>query len=258
MSQETSKTDAAEAKGGLLFFSRPELLTTQDHGDLGINPSAQSFDFVKSVRGVPITVAEMPNVQRDYPIVFSSGDKPSLVAAVGIIEDQNLFVGDDGQWAPDTYIPAYLRCYPFTVIPHSEGQLAVAIDRASTAISQNAEQPFFEGGELAPEISKRVDMCLTLDAQVRETFAFCARLAELDLLIGQEVTLTAREGDEKHTLGGYYAVDFRKLRELDAESLHVLHRDGALAAIYAHRFSLDRWPRLLDRRNRLHGDGNPA
>ena len=54
------------------------------------------------------------------------------------------------------------------------------------------------------------------------------------------------------TLDMYEAID--KLQKLDAATVEKLFQDGMLGAIYAHRFSLDNWVRLLERRQRLSRD----
>lgn len=230
--------------------SQPEFLTVQDHGQLGINASAHTYAFAKTLRAIPIAAVEVTSAQRNYPVIFSDIEQPSLLAVVGVLEDRNLFVEQDGQWDKSAYIPAYARCYPFSLVARPEEQYAVAIDRAAPSIAENAELPFFEGKDLTPQTQARVDFCVQFDEQLKATRTICNRLAELQVLSGQEVTYTPKDADgEEHSLGSYVAVDFNKLNELDTTVLHQLHIDGTLATVYAHRFSLDLWLYLLDRHN---------
>jgi hypothetical protein len=70
-------------------------------------------------------------------------------------------------------------------------------------------------------------------------------------LSGQQATFTPDGQEKQQTIASYVAVDFDKLQKLDAATLERLFRDGTLSAIYAHRFSLENWFRLLERRQRL-------
>ncbi len=251
MTSERKSSTVEQAPGGAAkFYQQPELLTIEEFGNHGLNLSEHSYAFSRAVRAVPITSLEIPTVQRHYPIIFTDVENPSLLAVVGVLDDENLFVDENGQWEAGTYIPAYLRCYPFALVTHSEGQYAVAIDLAAPNIAENAEQPFFEGKELAPVIQARVDHCARFDAHLKLTAEFCRRLADLKLLTGQELEVETTETGEKKVVAKYIAVDLPKVRDLDADILRELHLDGTLASIYAHRFSLDLWNQLLERRVR--------
>ena len=256
MSNEQTSKSVEQAPGAArIFYQQPELLTVEDHSNYGLNMANRPYDFCSSVRAVPLTSVEMVAAQRHYPIIFSSIEEPSLLAVVGVLDDRNLFVDDSGYWEAGTYIPAYLRCHPFALVSHTDDQFAVAVDIKASTVAENAEQPFFDGKELTAPVQERVDHCARFDAQLKITAEFCSRLAELQLLTGQEVSLTPDGEAEEMAVAKYIAVDFRKLESLDPETLQTLHADGTLAHIYAHRFSLDLWRQLLDRRVRRKNAG---
>jgi hypothetical protein len=255
MNQQRSTVVDSNFEGKMFLFSQPELLTVEDHGHLGINTSAQPYDFLKSTRVVPLAAAELASAQRNYPIVFSELMQPSLLAVVAVLDNVNLFIDENGEWDKSAYVPAYIRCHPFALAARPDNQFSVVIDRAASVISENAEQPFFEGKKLSPAIQLRVDFCTQFRARNQATKAFCDKLVELSLLSGQQATIKADDGGEQQSTGPYIAVDFDKFKELDAETLRQLHLDGTLSGIYAHRFSLENWFRLLERRNlRRSGD----
>jgi IS4 transposase len=241
---------AGNLEGKMFLYSNPELLTVEDHGRLGLTASERPFDFVKSIRVVPIAAAEIASAQKNYPIIFSDLKTPALLAVVSVLDGVNLFVDDNGKWDESAYLPAYIRCHPFALAPRPNDQYAVVIDRAASVITENAEQPFFNGKDLAPPIQARVDFCAQFSAHRPATKALCDKLVELDLLSGQQATYKPDAGGEEQSIGSYVAVDFDKVKELDASTLRQLHLDGTLSAIYAHRFSLENWFRLLERRNR--------
>lgn len=232
----------------MFLYKQPEPLTVEAHGRLGINPSDRPFDFVRNETAIPIAAAEIASAQRHYPVVFSDLQKPTLLAIVGVLDDVNLFVDDHGRWDRVSYLPAYLRCYPFALAPQPDDQFAVIIDRAADTISENAEQPLFDGRQLAGPIKKHVDYCARFSSYRQATSEFCDRLLGLGLLSGQQAKFTPDDCGDDQSIGSYVAVDLRKLEELDAETLRQLHLDGTLSGIYAHGFSMDNWTRLLERR----------
>lgn len=247
---QQSATAAGNAGPRLFLYDQPELLTVEAHGHLGLQEPERPFDFVKSVRAVPIAAAEIGAALKCYPIVFSDLKNPALLAIVAVFDDVNLFVGDDGDWEAGAYIPAYLRCHPFALAPRPNDQYAVVIDRAAPTVTDKPEQPFFDGRELASPIQSRVDFCAQFNAHRQSTKAFCDRLVELNLLSGQQASYKPDDSDEERSLGSYVAVDFERLNALDANTIGKLHADGTLSAIYGHRFSLENWFRLLERRIR--------
>ncbi|MGB5324635.1 MAG: SapC family protein, partial [Pseudomonadales bacterium] len=95
-----------------------------------------------------------------------------------------------------------------------------------------------------------VDFCAQFSAHQPATQAFCDRLVELDLLAGQQAKFTPEGEDKEQTIASYVAVDFQRLQKLDATTVEKLFKDGMLSAVYAHRFSMENWFRLLERRQR--------
>lgn len=238
-------------EGNMFLYTQPQLLTVEDHGHLGLNMSDQPYDFVRSIRVVPLAAAELSTAQKHYPVIFSDLEKPTPLAVVGVLEDRNLFVDDNGNWDSAAYVPSYLRCYPFAMASRQDDKYAVVIDRAAPVISENPDQPFFDGQALTAPIQARVDFCAQFAAHQPATRAFCDRLVELELLSGQQATFTPEGEGEEQTFASYVAVDFDKLRELDATTVEKLFQNGMLAAIYAHGFSQENWFQLLKRRQHL-------
>jgi hypothetical protein len=256
---QARSTVSKNVKGKLFLYAEPQPLTVEQHGHLGLNTSSRPYEFCRSICTVPLTAAELPSAQKFYPVVFSSLERPSLLAVVGVFENRNLFVDANGHWDPTAYVPAYLRCHPFALASRPNDEYAVVIDRAATSISEHAEQPFFEGPNLAPAIQARADLCLQFNTHQPATQAFCNTLLELGLLSGQQSVFTPLgEETQQQPIASYAAVNFEKLQKLDVSKLERLFLDGMLSAIYAHRFSLENWVRLLERRNRLVGAGGAA
>ena len=255
MTQQETTASEAQADKRMFLYQQPELLNIEEHGNLGINPNERPFEFARDVNAVPLAAVELVSAQRDYPIVFSDLERPTLLAIVGVVEPVNLFLESDGQWARGTYLPGYLRCYPFALAPRPEDQFAVVVDRAAPSIQVGGKQPLFEGKALAKPIKDHVDFCAQFSSYRQATSVFCDKLLQLGLLTGQQAKFTPDDGEEQ-PIGSYVAVDMNKLKDLDAKTLQELHLDGTLSAIYAHTFSLDNWMRLLERRKYLQAGGD--
>ena len=250
MSQPHPPADQ-DFEGSMFLYTEPQLLSVEEHGHLGLKSSDRPYDFVRNIRVVPLAAAEISTAQKFYPVIFSDIKEPALLAVVGVDEDRNLFVDDNGQWDRATYVPSYIRCHPFALASSSGDQFAVVVDRAASAVSENPDQPFFDGKALTAPIQARVDFCTQFAAHRKTTAAFCDRLVELDLLSGQQAMFTPEGAGGQQPIASYVAVDFDKLRKLDATTVEKLFQDGMLPAIYAHRFSLENWSRLLERRQSL-------
>lgn len=240
-------------EGSIFLYEKPQILTKEDHGSLGITPPERPFDFAARIQTVPLVATEIASAQKNYPVVFSNPEDPQIFAVVSIIRDHNMFVEENGHWTPFHYIPAYLRRYPFAFAKSESDQLALVIDRDSKSISDEPEFPFFEGDGLSGDTQKMIDFCSQVEGERRRTKEFAARLKELDLLSVQEVTpgKTDDDPEKKVKLASYYAVNTQKLNELDLEVLQEFHKNGYLSFIFAHLFSMENWAKLIDRRYRM-------
>lgn len=237
-------TDTQPIQGSMLLYERPELLSKEDHDHLGLRELPQPFAFARDVRSIPVVINEFRSLQRYCPIVFSEDETPVPLAVLGVVENRNLFVDEDGRWAVPGYIPAYLRCYPLTLANAAEDRYALVFDRAADMVSEQPDVPFFDAsGELSPPLQQRLELCQNYFAERQRTASLCARLEELELLVQQQASHTV-DGQER-TIARYRVVDQDKLLALDADTVKGLFQDGSLAAIIAHLFSLETFSELV-------------
>ncbi|MEO0972946.1 MAG: SapC family protein, partial [Pseudomonadota bacterium] len=195
----------APVEGQMFLYEQPELLTVDDHGSLGVTPPARPFDFVAGVRAIPLVASEIASAQRHFPVIFSDLENPVPLAVVGLSEGSNLFVGTDGRWDPQSYIPAYLRCHPFALAVTGDEKFAVVVDRAANAVCENAEFPFFDGTEMAPNTKAMVDFCGKYEGERRKTQEYVGRLKSLGLLAPRRASHKGSDGEEQ-TIANYIAV----------------------------------------------------
>ena len=117
MAQTTSEETKADEKAVQdqnmpLFYSNPQPLDKEKHVKLGLDEDF-TLSFAKHVNAVPVNLIEMPQVCHAFPIAFSPDGNATPVAILGLRDNENLFVEDDGKWADGVYIPSYIRRYPF-------------------------------------------------------------------------------------------------------------------------------------------------
>jgi len=250
--ETTQMSGAPELSGNVLFYSKPEPLTKEQHSALGVKRSDTPYAFTRSANVVPLVVTEFTPAALSYPIIFA-GDAKLPVAVMGITNGENLFVEENGQFDGDSYLPAYVRRYPFVFANDQAGErLIVCIDTAAEAITdQQPDAPFFENGEPSEYTRNAIKFCEDFETERRRTESFVQLLKDLDLFDVKRAMFTPRNPDgtagEPQQIAEYFAVSEEKLGALPAERLKELQDNGALGQIYAHLISLQGWDRLIAR-----------
>lgn len=251
---EIKQNGASDTVGGSKFlYEQPELLSIEDHGALGFTPQDNPFEYVKTIRAVPLTMVEIGSAQRHYPVIFSRMEDPVPLAILGLSEDVNLFVDDNGEWESMCYLPSYLRCYPFTFTKAQDGSLAVVVDRAAASVTENPQYPFFVDGEISEHTKSLMEFCAQYERERKRTKDFCDKLLELELLAPQRTTYTPDGSTEPQTLADYVGIDIKKLNSLESDVIWDLHSNGHLAPSYLQLYSVENWRYLKTRQLQREG-----
>ena len=251
MTIEQTPTAPSEISGRVQFYSRPEPLSLEAHGKLGVKPLSAPYAFAAGASVVPLQVSEFGMAALSYPIIFA-GDQKSPMAVMGLRAGENLFVRPDGQFEEVTYLPGFIRRYPF-VLAGDEGQdqLVVCIDRDAPMVSEDAETPLFANGQLTPYAQSAVQFCTDFETERRRTDQFVARLRALDLFEMKAATFTPVMADgtqgQSVQLADYFAVSEERLNALPDADLRELQSNNALRQIHAHLISMHNWDRLIGR-----------
>jgi hypothetical protein len=229
-----------------LFYSRPVPISPENFGGKSLALSANR-GFARKTNLVPLNASEFALAQRHYPIVFSLEEPHFPMAIVGVRTDENLFVGAEGRWWPDTYVPAYVRRYPFILMGKPGGkQFLLCADMDSEYVVDGGANPFFKDGKPVAAVDKAASFCRAFQADADKTQAFCAALAEQKLLEAKTAEL-AHPSARKIRLGPFRMVDERKFAELPGKMLTDWHTRRWLRLVHAHLFSLANWPDLAAR-----------
>lgn len=210
----------------------------------------------RAMNPIPVSFVELPLAGRDYPLVFVSGDQGKTflpMAVLGLEAGQNLFVAEDNAWDAATYLPAYVRRYPFcmtrvTLDGREQAERVACVEKQ--ALSDKGEPLFDDQGNALPEWEARQKLLFEYEADLARTEQMCVRLAALGLLEPFTMQAVPTAG-EPLALAGMYRVAEAKLPALEPTVLKELVETGVLARVYAHLMSLDNFRRLLDRRAAL-------
>ncbi|MEM6414571.1 MAG: SapC family protein [Pseudomonadota bacterium] len=245
-----SETPAApEITGKMFLFGRPELLNPQQHGALSVKRTEKPFGFAAGVRAAPLTVSEIPAAARDYPVIFASSENPLPMAVVGIIDDNNLFVNDDGQWEEFRYVPGYLRRYPFgAAYETGSDRYAVVVDAEYSGFSSDGDIKLFEDSEPSQFTKDAVDFTQKYEQDRQMTQRFVDEVKKLELINGQTAQYTPTGETSPVSFAQYIGTDESKLKNLDADKTIALRDNGILPLLYAQLMSMGHWRTLVTRR----------
>ena len=238
--------------GQVLFYNKPEPLSVEAHGNLGVKTIDQPFEFLRQANAVPITVTEFGKAALNFPIIFL-GETMTPVAVMGINAGQNLFVNDDGRPDQNIYLPDFVRRYPFVFAGDETGErFQLCIDREAPMISDQPEVPFFNNGEVSDFTNRALEFCKQFEQQRRMTLEFNKLIAEYDLFEQTSVNFQPRDANgqpsgPEQKITDYTAISESKLNALDDAKLLELRNRGALGAIYSHLVSLLNWQLLIQR-----------
>lgn len=239
-----------------LFYNKPIPLDSKKHQDLGLK---KKFDlsFTKGVNAVPINMIEMPQICHFYPIGFSPDAAATPVAIMGLRDNENLFLNDKNEWEPDTYIPAYIRRYPFifSEMPDKD-QLSLCVDMNDDIIETNGEQKFFEEDGKPSQLGQNaLEFCKSYHAAAQQTVGFGKALADAGILVERQAEINIG-GGKKINFAGFRIIDEEKLAALDDAIFLDWRKKGWIPFLYAHLFSGAQWQRLTQLLNRRIEAGN--
>jgi hypothetical protein len=241
----------------VLFYERPVPLNRTQHKDLRLK-SIPGVKFAAAAHSVPLTGAEFPIAARDVPILFAgqSMEDAGPMALLGLRQNENLLVDENGHWAQGVYVPAFVRRYPFILAEKPAGaegdDFTVFLDEAYEGFgSEEGERLFKEDGSDSEMLANAVGFLGEFQQHVARTHWFMDQLRKHQLLEPRNIRLE-KDGNAIN-LNGLFVVNEEKLRQLDEKTAHEFLKEGVLGWIYAHLLSLpniDRLAQRLDQRER--------
>ena len=234
-------TQAPKAGQLPLLYSNLEPLNSGQHSKMKLRKDVR-LAHVGTTHAIPVTVEEFVFAQRFYPIIFSAGENPVPLALLGLNEGVNTYFDAEGRpLEQDTYIPAYLRRYPFMLAklrPDSD-ELSLCFDPTAEPMSEDGDGPALFDGDQPSEATRNVlTFCEQFEKAGQRTQAFMDELQESGLLMDGEVAIQPEGAEQPFLYRGFRMVDEEKLRQLRGDELRKMNQSGLLPAVYAHLFSL--------------------
>ena len=237
-----------------LFYNSLEPLSSQAHANYRIQTQNRA-PFLVGQHAVPITTEEFALAQRAMPIIFSSGDDPIPIALMGLNDGVNVYVDADGALIdPNTYVPAYIRRYPFMLAkltPTAE-ELSLCFDPTANMIGAFDEgEMLFVDGQPSETTKSILSFNELFEQAGARTAAFMKELVESGLLMDGEISIQPDGTSQPFVYRGFQMVNEEKLVDLRGDQLRKMVKSGMLPLLYTHLLSLslmrDVFQKQLDR-----------
>ncbi len=240
---QQSPPQAQPAAAFPMFYKRPFALQAGVHSEVSLKRGA-NYRFAAGTNAIPLTLQELFQAQRDYPVVFTNEPVPMPMAVVGLRE-ANLYVAPDGSWRRGTYVPAYVRRYPFLFSEQSgNANLTLCVDEGSDLIEATTANPFFRDGKATEITQKALEFCMAYQRQHEATRDFGRALAQVELLVSRDATVKLPNG-ENIVVRGFKMIDEPKFNTISAETFQDWRTKDWIKPIFAHFLSLGAWDRLV-------------
>ena len=214
------------------------VLDKEKHKDLKISPMT-NLNFAKELTGTPLLINETGLVGKDFPVVFTSGESSSLVALTSL-SGANLAINSEGKYIV-SYIPAFLRKYPFTLGANQDNasQQLILIDEGSELFSQTkGKQLFDKNNEPSEVLNNAISFWQNYETERLKTDAIVQVIVQSGILEDREITVG--EGEAKKVLvNGFRIINQEKLHALSDEVLADWVRRGIISFIDLHLKSLE-------------------
>ena len=162
---------------------------------------------------MPLQVTEFGPAALSYPVIFG-GEAYAPLAVMSIRQNENLFITPTGKFEPESYIPAFVRRYPFVLAnDDAQARMIVCIDRDAAFLRPGGEIRLFENNEPTEYTRNAIKFCEDFEQERVRTEAFVKMLRELDLFETKQATFTPRNDDgttgDPVQISEYFAVSAR-------------------------------------------------
>ena len=235
-----------------LFYKQPLPLDRRIHSRSGV-PVRTDLSFAALTNSVPLMIGEFAEAARHYPILFTPGPEVLPIALLGLRGDENLFLDRQGepegfcQWRKETYIPAYVRRYPFILMETEDAdRFALCVDALALAsTSAGAATPLFtEAGDLNDLGQRASEFCQQYQGEIVRTRRFTKALADHNLLRDHQATIELPNG-ARFNLSGFQVIDGPAFDQLPDDVFLDWRRQGWLPAIHLHFAASANWRTLI-------------
>lgn len=223
------------------MFNKQQALNREHHTALRFDPNI-GYSFAANLMTIPAVSGEAKTLARDYVLIFDK-TAPALLVLLGVETARNAYVNDKGQWL-GRYRPAYIRAYPFGVIPTPDTsqtadgtrQYTIIIDPDAPQLQAREGEAFFDADGKPTDLVEKVQkVMMSLERDRLRTAQLVAQLEEAELLVERHIQVKGSDT----AITGFRVIDAEALSKLSGDALMRLRDTGALMLAYAQIFSLD-------------------
>ncbi len=207
------------------------------------------------VDAVSVVPREFQRLVAHYPIFFiksTENGRFEPAALLGFQKKENLFF-IEGRWDVG-YVPLQIQRQPFSLLSPARGDQAgadLAIDMNSSQVQTSDGEPLFDDdGQPSRYLQSIPPILSALVSGSKEGYAFCERLAELNLLEPVKINIEFVDHSET-SLQGLYWVASAAVKALSAAQLAELRDREFLEWMYFQMASVSHMSSLVARKNRL-------
>lgn len=231
-------------------MTRTVQLNNVDHHDMRVI-TRHAAEYGDAVNQVLVFPTEFEEIQREYPIFFTSDASGDLqaVALLGLDRDENLFLDESGWQA--RYVPAAQQRGPFVIgMAEDGGEPMIHVDPEHARVRRGAGegQPLFlpHGGN-APYLEHVAGVLRTIYTGLDLIRPMFEAFEDAGLI--EPVAVQVQLSDtEQYDLPDYSTISAERLGALDGAALERLHRSGFLYAAFLVVASTANVNRLIERK----------
>lgn len=236
----------------MLFYRNVKVLSRDDHKALRLK-SVEGFEFAAHTHWLPVAGVEFYQAARSFPIMFASegegaNEKVTAILLTGLERGSNDYISKDMKWTPNTYLPAFIRRYPFVLATSQEksDDFMVCFDSSFPGFNDQEGAPLFnEDGTESDLLKNAVQFLQGFNNDLQRTNKFVEELRKLKLLERRSAEVRSPAG-AVFQVQDFLVVNEEKFSKLNASQLLNLHKNGYLGWIFAHLMSLSNLPALLE------------
>ncbi|MEM1162132.1 MAG: SapC family protein [Pseudomonadota bacterium] len=232
----------------LMYYEKVVPISAERHR--GWSVAQGSFVFAAETNAAPLMCAEFQSAACELPIVFGKTDAGfSPVVIMGIEQNQALTVASDGAWI-GTYIPAFLRRYPFVFAEgREENSFTLCLDEGFDGCDSGGQRGKAlygsDGDEDEPSdfLREVLEFARNFEIEQRRTIEFGKLLEEQNLMEPMQAGITMPDG-QKRAVTGFHVVSREKLKAIPEDVLKDYFARDVLELIYYHMGSLRNMEKL--------------
>lgn len=221
-----------------VLYGGVEPLDSRRHRGLRLGDAGQGF--ARGANSIPVAAEEFMLAARQMPIVFATEAPHMPLALLRLAGTANHFIDGAGAWRPGSYMPAYLRRYPFLVVQAAADteQFVLCVDPTAPQLSTGDGEALFDAaGAPAPIALRAFDFARDVEGAFRRTREMTEALLGMGLL--QPAAIQFDHHGVPFRVDGFHAIDRERLMSLTGEQLVLLRDKGWLEPIHAHLLSLN-------------------